>query len=101
MCDHFFFSIQITVFNKNNFHPFNNFFIYYKYFEEIYIVQVLLSDTHHHHHHHHVVPPARISLTITTSPYRSSPLAGLQGYITYPHRDDVCMSELVVLLLLR
>ena len=38
--------------------------------------------------------------SIATSPYRSSPLAGLQGYIPYPHLDTVCMFELVVLLLL-
>ena len=43
--------------------------------------------------------PARISLTLSfaTSPYRSSPLAGLQGYILYPHIAVVCMFELVVL----
>ena len=53
------------------------------------------------HHHHHVEPLARISLTLSRhSPYRSSPLAGLQGYIPYPHRDAVFMFELVVLLLL-
>ncbi len=28
--------------------------------------------------------------------YRSSPLAGLQGYIPYPHTAAVCMFELVV-----
>ena len=38
--------------------------------------------------------------SLTTSPYRSSPLAGLQGCIPYPHRAAVCMFELVVLLLL-
>ena len=37
--------------------------------------------------------------SVATSPYRSSPLAGLQGYIPYPHRAAVCMFELVVLLL--
>ena len=48
---------------------------------------------HHHHHHHHVVPLARISLTLSlaTFPYRSSPLAGLLGYIPYPHIAAVCM----------
>ena len=35
-----------------------------------------------------------------TSPYHSSLLAGLQGYIPYPHIAAVCMFELVVLLLL-
>ena len=37
--------------------------------------------------------------SLATSPYRSSPLAGLQGYIPYPHIAAVCMFELVVLLL--
>ena len=36
--------------------------------------------------------------SFATSPYRSSPLASLQGYIPYPHRAAVCMFELVVLL---
>ena len=35
-----------------------------------------------------------------TSPYRLSPLAGLQGYIPYPHIATVCIFRLVVLLLL-
>ena len=54
------------------------------------------------HFHHHVVPLAWISLTLSlaTFPYRSSPLAGLQGYIPYPHIAAECMSVLVVLLLL-
>ena len=38
--------------------------------------------------------------SLTTSPYRSSPLAGLQGYIPYPHISAVCIFELAVLLLL-
>ena len=38
--------------------------------------------------------------SLATSPYRSSPPAGLQGYIPYPHIATVCMFELVVLLLL-
>ena len=38
--------------------------------------------------------------SLATTPYSSSPLAGLQGYIMYPHRTAVCMFELVVLLLL-
>ena len=37
--------------------------------------------------------------SLATSPYRSTPLAGLQGYIPYPHKAAVCMFELVVLLL--
>ena len=38
--------------------------------------------------------------SLATSPYHSSLLAGLQGYIPYPHIPAVCMFELVVLLLL-
>ena len=38
--------------------------------------------------------------SLATSPYRSSPPAGLQSYIPYPHIAAVCMFELVVLLLL-
>ena len=36
--------------------------------------------------------------SLATFPYRSSPLACLQGYIPYPHLAAVCMFELVVLL---
>ena len=55
----------------------------------------------HHHHYHHVVLLARISLTLSRHfSYHSSLLAGLQGYILYPHIAAVCMFELVVLLLL-
>ena len=44
------------------------------------------------HHHHYVVPLARISLTLSRHlSYPLSPLAGLQGYIPYPHRAAVCM----------
>ena len=38
--------------------------------------------------------------SLATSPYRSSPLAGLQCYIPYPHIAVECMFVLVVLLLL-
>ena len=38
--------------------------------------------------------------SLATFPYRSSPQAGLQSYIPYPHIAAVCMFELVVLLLL-
>ena len=38
--------------------------------------------------------------SLATSPYYSSPLAGLQCYIPYPHIAAVSMFELVVLLLL-
>ena len=37
-------------------------------------------------------------LSLTTPPYRSSFLPGLQGYILYPHRADVGRFELVALL---
>ena len=37
--------------------------------------------------------------SLSTSPYRSSPLAGFQGYIPYPHIAARCMFMLVVLLL--
>ena len=37
--------------------------------------------------------------SLAISPYRSSPLAGLQDYIPCPHIAAVCMFELVVLLL--
>ena len=48
------------------------------------------------------MPQVRISLTLSlaTSPYRSSPLVGLQSHIPYPHIATECMFELVVLLLL-
>ena len=39
-------------------------------------------------------------LSLATSPYHSSPLAGLLGYILCPHIAAVCKFELVVLLLL-
>ena len=37
--------------------------------------------------------------SLATSPYRSSPLAGLQGYMPYPLIATECMFELVVLIL--
>ena len=39
--------------------------------------------------------------SLTTSTYRSSPLAGLQGNTPYPHRAAVCMFELAMLLFSR
>ena len=39
-------------------------------------------------------------LSLATSPYHSSPLAGLQGYIPNPQIAAVCMFELGILLLL-
>ena len=41
-----------------------------------------------------------LSPSLATSPYRSSALAGLQGYIPYPHIAAVCIFELIVMLLL-
>ena len=38
--------------------------------------------------------------SLSTSPYHSSPPAGLQSYIPYHHIAAVCMFELVVLLLI-
>ena len=38
--------------------------------------------------------------SLATSPHRLSPLAGLRGYIPYPHITAVCIFRLVVLLLL-
>ena len=38
--------------------------------------------------------------SLANSPYHSSLLAGLQGYIPYPHIAAVCMFEQVVLLLI-
>ena len=53
------------------------------------------------HHHRLAVPPAWISLTSLATPsYRTSRLAGHQGYIPYPHRAALCMFELVALLFL-
>ena len=37
--------------------------------------------------------------SVATSPYRSSPQTGLQGYIPYPHIAAGCMFEWVILLL--
>ena len=41
-----------------------------------------------------------IPVSLATSPNQSSLLAGVQGYIPYPHIAAVCMFELVFLLLL-
>ena len=45
------------------------------------------------HEHGYLLP------SLATSPSRSLPLAGLQGYSSYPHIAAECMFELVVLLL--
>ena len=52
------------------------------------IIIIIMS----YHRHGYLWP------SLATSPYRSSPLAGLQGYIPYPHIAAECMFELVVLL---
>ena len=54
----------------------------------VYSCKKILGIFCNHHHHHHAA----------TSSYRSSPLAGLQGYIPYPHIAAVCMFELIILL---
>ena len=52
----------------------------------LYIYIYIYTYIYHHHRHYPVVPPARISmLSLATSPYRSSPLVGLQGYIACFH----------------
>ena len=57
---------------------------------KFFIIIIILS----YHKHEYPGP------SFATSPNRSSPLAGPQGYIPYPHRAAVCVLELVVLLLL-
>ena len=56
----------------------------------IYIIIIIMSCRQHRY------PKP----SLVTSPYRSSLLAGLQGYIPYPQLAAVCMFELAVLLLL-
>ena len=58
--------------------------------EETFIIIIIML----YRHHGYPWP------SLATSPYHSSPLAGFQGYIPYPHIAAVCMFELVVLLLL-
>ena len=57
----------------------------------IYIIIIIIMSCRQHGYS---------SPSLATSPYRSLPLVGLQGYIPYHHRAAVCMFELVVLLLL-
>ena len=45
-------------------------------------------------YHHHRYPWPSLA-----TPYHSTVLAGLQGYMPYPHRAAVCRFELVTLLL--
>ena len=63
----------------------------YVYKSCIYIIIIIIMSCHEHGY------PWP---SLATSPYHSSPLAGLQGYFPYPHIAAVCMFELVVLLLL-
>ena len=63
--------------------PSSSFVIY------IYIIIIIMSC----HWHGYPWP------SLATFPYRSSPLAGLQGYILYPHIAAECMFVLVILLL--
>ena len=51
------------------------------------------------YHHHLVMPIARISLILSCHFSLSLPLAGLQGYIPYPHIATECIFVLVILLL--
>ena len=60
-----------------------------EYLKSIVIIIIIMSC------HQHGYP----WLSLATSPYHSSPPAGLQGYILYSHIVAVCKFELVVLLL--
>ena len=59
-------------------------------FPYIYIIIIIMSCRQHGY----------LWPSLATSPYHSSLLAGLQGYIPYLHIATVCMFELVILLLL-
>ena len=89
-------SQQQYIFSPGSFYCLLSYIYIYMY------IYIYIYIYHIYHHHHHVVRPARISLTLSlpTSTYHSSPLAGLQGYIPYHHIAAVCMFELVVLLLI-
>ena len=63
-------------------------------------IEICLNEFHHHHHHHVVPQHGYPWPSLATSPYHSSLLAGLLGYIPYLHIAAVCVFELVVLLLL-
>ena len=63
---HFFQTSYLQIFPINYFHFISLFFAYVK-------IIIIMS------YRQHGYP------TLTTFPYRSSPLAGLQGYIPYPH----------------
>ena len=60
-----------------------------KFFKDIIIILIIMSCSRHGY-------PWP---SLATSPYRSSPLVGLQGPIPYPHIAAECMFDLVVLLL--
>ena len=57
----------------------------------VYIIIIIIMS---YRQHRYLLP------SLATPPYRSSLLAGLQGYIPYPHIAAVCRFELAVLLLL-
>ena len=68
----------------------NHVHIYIYIYIYIYIIIIIMSCGQHRY----------LWPCLSTSPYHSSPMAGLQGYIPYPHIAAVCMFELVVLLLI-
>ena len=59
-------------------------------FHNVFIIIIIMLC----HQHKYLWP------SLTTPPYHSSHLAGLQGYIPYPHRAAVSRFKLVTLLLL-
>ena len=70
----------------------NHFQVIYIYiYIYIYIIIIIIMSCRQHRYPWH---------SLATSPYYSPLLAGLQGYIPYPHIAAVCMFVLVVLLLL-
>ena len=63
-----------------------------RYIENKVIIYSTIDKLWVYHHHNHFVPLVRIPWpSLATSPNRSSPLAGLQGYIPYPHIAAVYM----------
>ena len=67
-------------------------------------IYILIFNTPSHIYIHTHIKSCRQHIypwpSLATSPYHSSLLPSLQGYIPYPHITAVCMFELVVLLLL-
>ena len=85
--------ITFFFFSSSFFHFFlhNNMSIHQVYIHTLYIYIIIIMSCGQHGY-----PWPSLS----TSPYHSSPLAGLQGYIPYHHIAAVCMFKLVVLLLI-